>query len=242
MFSMYREKIVPLDFWLSEQSKTFNMERVNLLMEILYENNEQNRLEGLIFIPFKQEHISPIYSKLDNWNKEKAYASIPAVFNYLKTSQVEAVKQYETEYGLFFKTYMHDWATGGKVKYLICIEIIQELIKRNEKGLFLELERIKKNIPYDLFKNYMLKERIQNNQSVFLHDTDEEKLGREVVMNSGDSESIEIKKEMIDKLESLPFKLIYIEELKNGSVTIDGWPTKEQIELYGFDMKKRLGS
>lgn len=231
MFSMYREKIVPLDFWLSEQSKTFNMEKVNLLMEILYEHNEQNRLEGLIFIPFKQEHISPIYSELRNWSKEKAYASIPAAFNYLDKTSISAVKQYETEYGLFFQTYLHDWA--GKVRYLCCIEIIQELIKKNENGLFLELERIKKNIPYDVFKNYMTKQSIQRNQSVFLHDTDEEKLGRAVIMNSGDSECIEIKKEMIDKLDGLPFNLIQIGEIRNGgSITIDGWPTKEQIFAY----------
>jgi hypothetical protein len=226
-------KIESLLVWLLEHKDTFKLSDVKMLTEHFTINSEYNKLQSIIFIPFKQEDIFPCYETMKEWNREKAYSCIPVVINFLKKARISEARQYETENGIYLKLYWSDKKEGGKSKWLFNCHFIKYLVERNGQNETISLDYLMQILPYEDYKNYITQIRIENQQNVFLSSSEDELYARDIIMNSGDKKCENTKLAEIKLLDSLSYKTIPIHTLNSDNhISYEGMP-KEDIFASG---------
>lgn len=223
-----------LGSWIYDRASNFDLKEYENILSIFHESKESNKLDIIIFIPFEQKYIDNMYFHMNNWSKEKAKDSLPLVANFLNSANIPEIRVYETENGIYIEPFWYDHSNVGKILWIFNCQLMSLLIQKNTNKV-LTVEEIKKQLTYDDYKSYFGIIAIEEQQSIFLAETKEKNLARDIVMNSSNILSKEIKLSRINNFKELPYETFDL--LKFGrKISYDEDPTDEEVLKYGNPM------
>ncbi len=223
--------IKDLEDWIESKGSNFDLKEYENILSIFHENKESNKLDIIIFIPFEQKYIDNMYFHMNNWSKEKAKDSLPLVANFLNSANIPEIRVYETENGIYIEPFWYDHSNVGKILWIFNCQLMSLLIHKNTNKV-LTVEEIKKQLTYDDYKSYFGIMEIEKQQSIFLAETKEENLARDIVMNSSNVLCKEIKLSKIEKLKEKPYKTMVLFDFGRKISYIED-PTDEEVLKYG---------